>query len=203
MKRFTIFIFGLISFLFINYNSAQSCTSTTITMTVEGCDFDVVFCADCPTGPAPGTISIERIIITDPNCWAQTGLNLGDLYQEIWLMANNYLFITDYLCPGLNAPPCPSQSQVIQINHWICWKVQCYFYFGNLITDVDPCSYNSYCLETWTWCYDAIHGKYISTPGIPSLVGNPDCSLGPLDIEIPTQPNTETECFEMPTACNP
>jgi hypothetical protein len=203
MRVLNVLVLGIAAMLFLNIYSAQSCTSATVTMTVEGCDFDVVFCVDCPTGPAPGTISIDRIIILDPDCWAETGLHLGDLYQELWLMANNYLFITAYLCPGLIAPPCGEGNIVIKINHWICWKVQCYLYFGDIRTDVVPCEWDSYCEETWLWCYDAEHSKYVSTLDPPPvLYGNPECSLEPYEIKIPTEIG-ETECFEMPTACNP
>ena len=191
----TIFLLG--------FSESKSCQDVTVSMTVFNCPFDVEFCVDCPIGPAPGTISINRIIISDPTCFSNTGHNLGDLYQEIWLMANNYEFINFYLCQAFNAPPCPTQSTEISFNHWICWKVQCFEYFGEIVTDVVPCEYDSYCKETWTWCYYGPDDKYISTPGIPTFYGDPDCDLKPYEITIPTVPGTESDCFEMPTACNP
>ena len=90
----------------LSFSESKSCQdTTTVPMIVAGCQYDVDFCVDCSTGPSPSTLSILKVRINDPQCFLQSGISLKDLYENIWLQANNYLFIEDLLCPVIGDPP--------------------------------------------------------------------------------------------------
>jgi hypothetical protein len=191
--------------------SAQSCqsgfTPKTVSMTINGCNYDVFFCVKCQTGPFPGEVIFMGFVQSLPAC-TQT-LTPQQVLDAILNQMNIPAFIWS-ICPESqqNVGPCPSQAATFSHHIPVCWKMERRMYLG-----VHDRIYYSFCDEenmvtcdeTYYICFNNVpppgHFERHTLLG-PSLSGTPNCSLESWEVEIPTELYTPTECYRFNTECD-
>lgn len=175
-----------------------------INMNINGCPYIVDLCIKCsPLGQLPGSVSVRGFmqIPLQPPCVQTFTAQQVLQYIELHVTSPDYYYT--WICPDqYGAPPCPNQSQPIEILHWSCWQVEMIEYFGEQSLYFRVCNYDAYCCEKISWCYDANFNKYNRTvlEG-PTQVGAPSCSLEAWANTVPTQVGQVSNCFIMHNAC--
>ncbi|MFH1050254.1 MAG: hypothetical protein V1779_04905 [bacterium] len=207
MKFLKIFLACIITLIFFNSNNAKACTSTTITMTVGNCDWIVELCVDCTIGPAPSTLSVNGYRLSNPSCIPT--LTPLQVLAQIESQVMTYDFIYTYLCdPIQNPPPCSTLNPLHwRINHWVCWQMEWYYYFGQYHLVYHPCDYDNYCYEDCDFCWEPLpppNGAIIKLCLTPVMVGSVWCTYEGWQVDIPQQGNgNKSECYIYHTPCNP
>ncbi|GDX64565.1 hypothetical protein LBMAG35_14030 [Chlorobiota bacterium] len=192
-----------------NENLVAQCptgyTPVRITMTINGCPYNVDLCVKCSVlGQLPNSVAVTGFmqIQTTPPC-VQT-LNVQQVLQYIETYVSTYDFYYSWLCQNnSSAPPCPQQSNEIEIYHWNCWKAELIEYAGQQSIYYSPCNYDTYCYEKISWCFDANQNKYVRTvvSGPTQIGGKPDCNLEAWEITLPTIVGQSSQCFILHSSC--
>lgn len=179
-------------------------TPRTVYMTINGCPYQVDLCVSCSVGPVPSSVSVIGLlqIPQTPPC-VQTW-TFQQVLQEVESQVSTWDYMYTYLCDPMTAPPCPNQAYN-SMNHWVCWKIQCIEYLGEITLYYVACDYDNYCEETYSWCWQADEhgGHYVRTSYEHHMVGSINCTLEGWQIHVPTVPGTESECYIYHTPCNP
>jgi len=206
MKQILLLGFFLIFFAMEGEAIAQCKTGYTpmqINMNVNGCPYVVDLCIKCSVlGQLPGSVYVRGFmqIPMIPPCVQTLTAQQVLQYIETYVTSPEYYYT--WLCQNqYGTPPCPDQSQPIEMSHWSCWKVEMIEYFGQQSLYYHICG-DAYCYEKFSWCYDSNLKKYNKTviEG-PTQIGTPSCTLEALQIILPTQVGQESPCFIMHNAC--
>jgi hypothetical protein len=181
-------------------------TPMSITIEVNGCDYQVNLCVKCylGSGPSAGEIMIRDItqILSFPPCVQEWQ------FQYVLNYINNHIstydFIQSNLCFSVNAPPCPEQSEVYTFYRPLCLNIERISHLGIDHIVYTPCDDNT-CIESFTYCFQAFPPPATiiktRTDG-PTMTGPVNCFME-ATIDIPDEYNQPTECYIYHSPCNP
>jgi hypothetical protein len=204
MKK--IFLPVIILLFAFNIKSFAQCptgyTPMQVNIIINSCPYLVDLCIRCsPLGNLPNSVSVRGFmqIPTTPAC-VQT-LTAQEVLQYIETYVSSPDYFYTYICPNQNgAPPCPDQSQPIEIRHFSCWQIEMIQYLGAEVLYYNICNENEYCYEKISWCFDGNQYRRTVIEG-PTQYGTPSCTLEIWEINIPQQIGQTSECFIMHNAC--
>ena len=177
-------------------------SSTTVTMSVGSCNYDVQICYKCGLAyPGEATIVGLTLLPSSPPC---TPLPINTVIQQLYSQMSTYNFFLSNLCPYMSTvPPCPEGSEEVKIYHNICWKKKKIIYFGEETFYYTPCS-SDVCVETFKWCTELPSMNVIKIPisTVPNYT-TISCTLEGHEITEPVNVGDESECFIYHSLCNP
>lgn len=207
MKKKFLLGFILSFLILVGEISAQCPTGFTpiqINMDVNGCPYIVDLCVMCsPLGQFPGSVTVTGFMQVNMTPPCVQSLNIKEVLQYIESHVTNPDFYYTWLCPSqYSAPPCPDQSEPIELLHYNCWEVELIEYLGAQLLYYRVCDDDAYCYEKISWCYDANNNKYNRTvlEG-PTQFGTGSCTLEAWEIEVPEQVGQISECFIIHNSC--
>jgi len=210
MKKFIIIVFSLLTFL--TYHSKSDIAhphcpygydTEKITIPIHGCDYSVSLCLQCDYG----------VSTTDTSKVSLLGFSKDDTCSQTWSTQQIKDYIVNYisnpaflhsLCLQQGFPPCsepPAEPVGIKYSVEVpmCW---CKYSNPNGTLEYFRCLDGNTCSYCYYICMDPIdqvpviviyNGPYSHYSGLLCF------SLEPPDPPI----GTSTECFSVPTLCNP
>ncbi|GAB1370393.1 hypothetical protein MASR1M45_04540 [Candidatus Kapaibacterium sp.] len=197
MLPFIILLLILNSYINLNSKPCGYMSSTTVTIMVNGCEYDVKICFDCAfTHPNENSIFISEY--NKKPWWCNQTWPYQKVHEEIEEQIYNWDFLKQYICLDADLEPCEKQIGVIEfkISRTICWQKQ----KRDDLIYFQPCIENqSTCIETWRYCYSNLPpiGPTRTFIGSEGEIG--EC---PTPINIPPDPINELEisdCFRLST----
>jgi hypothetical protein len=208
IKYFLIIVSITMLFALTSNESKASCppgmSPYTFTMQIHGCDFEIEICYACGM-TSPPELSLMSITMLDPNCTIYLSPEQIILYVENHIQT--YSFIYSHVCqpyayPGPCPPPIPiPDEEIVTFNHWVCWYIERFVYFGQERIRYLPCDYENRCVQKFTFCMD--NGVYTRIPiGPPLMVGSVNCHLEAWQVEVPKEIGT-SNCYRYTTPCGP
>ncbi len=204
MKKLYLFI--ILSLIALNVKSAAQCpagyTPMKVNIIVNSCLYKVDLCIRCSLlGYLPNSVSVRgfmQIPTKPPRLQTLTAQEVLQ-YIETYVSSPDYYYT--YICPSqYGSPPCPYQSQPIEIKHFSCWKIEMVEYLGTAILHYKICNFDEYCFEKITWCFDGSQYKRTRIEG-PTQYGTSSCTLEIWKIKIPQQIGQVSDCFIMHNTC--
>lgn len=205
-KILFIVMFFLSLIVLVSQTNAQCPTGYTprqINMIVNDCPYQVDLCVKCSVlGMLFESVNVTgfmQIPLVDPCIQTLTAKEVLK-YIELYVLSPDYYYT--HLCENpQGVPPCPGQSQEIEVKYWSCWKVELVEYFGMQALYYRICG-DAYCIERDTYCFDPVtnENKKTKTYG-PLQVGVPSCSIEPDEVTFPTQVGQISDCFILHNAC--
>lgn len=171
---FTLQLAG-VSSLKVHAQCPTGFTSTTVTITVGGCDYDVQLCYKCRVvNVNPTEIDIVGFKKHDPTCVPVPPHNVYQALKVIETVIGSYSWIYSNLCGS--APPVLPCDDNTPIPDWDKLYEKSYScYRLDLATGwYLPCDLDIYCLQTTYFCFD---GLSIRRNGFTTTqIGTPTCT---------------------------
>ncbi len=207
MKKAMFLLIVLIALFSVVKQSNAQCptgyTLMTVNLTVNGCEYEVKLCVRCsPLGQMPESVSVFGVRKIDPNC--VQNWTFQHVVKNIEFQVTNPDYYSTIICPNtLGVPPCPDQTEEVEIRQYNCWKVQLVEYFGVRTLYHVVCGTDTYCLKKITWCYNtnANPPEYESITTYTNQIGTPTCTEEYDGIRIPTVLWQYSICFIYHTDC--
>lgn len=210
MKK-TLLLVVLIGFIaiFSNVNTQAQCpvgyTQKTVFIYIGPCLYQVDLCVKCPTGPVPGAVQIQGFFKkTTPPCLPSVGFQTALDAAEAQIL--NFDYINHILCENtVQGPPCPDQSDEVQVAHAVCWEAECKIEDGVKYVYYRPCEGANSCVEKYTVCRNP-DGSYSQTATYPPTIdgdGTVNCTLEAWEVTEPDVVGQISSCFISHTICNP
>jgi hypothetical protein len=180
--------------MFVMFNSEARASgtftnSTTFSLTVGGCDYDLEVGFECNiTAPFPGEFTITKFTLSDPSCTST--LSASEIARALYdkISDNAPLYLTG--CDYDPIPPCNTYG----IN-WISYESFCmkiYMEGPNLI--YESCDWDEgYCATEFEYCFN---GQIVLSNQVDQWSEDSDCP----DYDPNDQPHQQ--CFRVDTMCD-
>jgi hypothetical protein len=213
MKRFILIVFCFIAFL--TYQSRANIapihcskigySSTSITLTINGCDYTVWICFQCDYGVS--TADTNKVYLNGFT-------NINDSCPQTWSTQQIKDYIVNYisnpaylhsLCLQQGFPPCSQPPAEPTGLKYSVYTPMCWYKHTNLDETIDyiPCPSTNTCYYCYYICIYPINDVQVITTydGPFQVYDGPPCMTSE---EPPNPPiGTSSPCFSLPTLCNP
>ncbi len=177
-----------------------------INVRVNDCLYKVDLCVYCPPfGFFPGAVMVRGFMQIPENPACTQTLNVQEVLDYLEAHVTNPDFYYASICQSqYGTPPCPDNSQPIELRHPSCWHVEMISFGGQEVLYYSSCGPDAYCWEKIAWCKDPVTGLYnrIVLDG-PTQIGTPSCTDDYWEITEPTELGQISDCFIMHNICNP
>jgi len=178
--------------MFVMFNSEVKADTTTIYLTVGGCDYEVTVDYTCSiTAGVPSEYKITSYMLVDSTC--TSSLSADDIARALGrkISDNVLLYITG--CNWIYTP-CPTYSNPRRKFEYFCWS-SCLDTYGNVIHE--PCYSEGGCKTDYTYCFNLGTGVVNYTHDTPVPFGSGNCPpipQPPARVEFNTCYKANTEC---------
>jgi len=177
-------------------------SQTTITMNIFGCDYNVLICYKCPTLFPTYEIMLAGVMPIPSNPSCSNGLTFDQICNEIENQIATADFVYTFLCPQMQAEPCPDNSTTIIYSTPVCWNITKIIYQGAETYSYSPCNGSPNCEIIYKVCFNGT--TYERTFDNATLTGGSiNCYLHAYEITLPTVLNQPTDCFIINSKCTP
>jgi hypothetical protein len=200
-NKIAIIAILLISFLGMNLQEGKGqCptgfTFTNMTITINGCAYNVPVCYKCAPTALDAAI-IEPIIVAtqiDPNC-NQTW-DMAQVIAAINVAVRERIYLSQ-LC---EVRPCnqPPKSKML-FRQYACWEYR-RDTNGNL--HLQACTNNAICETEYEVCFDGTDFVWSVLTANWYNSSEPTCIFPTIPVWPPTPTNSSSGCFRMPSPCD-
>jgi hypothetical protein len=162
--------------------------STTITLTVDDCDYEVTVGYECSiTAGFPSEFGIDSFFETSGTC--SSTMSEADLVRALYNMisANPSIYITD--CTVTPLPPCIDYGNTWKKYEALCMKK----HYSGPYLEYESCWDEGYCITEYDYCFNTWTGKVDFNKYGSTKYGVGDCPEPPVGTGV---------CFKVSTECD-